>query len=241
VCAEPSCIISAKEKVRLRAYKRKEQQRLKPDFSLLNLSKKACEIFLSWAFFIRLQAIFYTSFAAENTLNSSMFYKSDKSKKMSHRNNVFALVPLATMMVVLSGLLMINSCEKNESETKILEPITLIQPDSVVAPIKRNEPLPLEIKFVTDRPILYAIGLYSIDSANINRFDPGASDTIFRIYDSIPKENKKFYKGEFKIGSNQTRPGHKIRVKIAMQALGNSGAPEPTHYFEKYLRWDVVK
>jgi hypothetical protein len=158
---------------------------------------------------------------------------------MNYRNNIFALVPLATLIVVMSGLMMINSCEKNEDNTRVYEPITLIQPDSVVAKIKQNEALPIEIKFVTDRPIVYALGLYSIDSTNLNQFDPNGSDTIFRIFDSIPKENKKDFTGEFKL--TNSKAGQKVRVKIMMQALGNSGVPEPTHYFEKFLRFDVVK
>jgi hypothetical protein len=109
----------------------------------------------------------------------------------------------------------------------------------VVAKIKQNEALPIEIKFVTDRPIVYALGLYSIDSTNLNQFDPNGSDTIFRIFDSIPKENKKDFTGEFKL--TNSKAGQKVRVKIMMQALGNSGVPEPTHYFEKFLRFDVVK
>ena len=158
---------------------------------------------------------------------------------MNNRNNVFALVPLATLLVAMSGLFMIHSCEKEEETTKIYEPITVVQPDSVVAKIKQKEGLPLEIKFVTDRPIVYALGLFSTDSTNLGQFDVNNSDTIFRIFDSIPKENKKTYSGEFKIDSSKA--GQKVRVKIMMQALGNSGIPEPTHYFEKYLRFDVVK
>lgn len=157
-----------------------------------------------------------------------------------NNSNIFAFVPLATLIVILSSLAMMNSCEKTTDDTgKIYEPITLVQPDSVVASIKQKEAMPLEIKFTTDRPIVYAIGLFSIDSTKSGQFDITKSDTIFRIFDSIPKENKKTYTGDFKIDS--ARAGYKVRVKIMMQALGNSGVPEPTHYFEKYLRFDIVR
>ncbi|MDW8273835.1 MAG: hypothetical protein RMJ53_06375 [Chitinophagales bacterium] len=158
---------------------------------------------------------------------------------MHQRSDIFAFVPLVTLAVVTAGLFMINSCDDEKKELKILEPITIIQPDSVVVSIKKSEPLPLEIKFVTDRPILYALGLYSIDSTKSGQFDPMGADTIFRLYDSIPRENKKHYIGTFE--AKNTKAGHKVRVKIAMQALGNSGQPEKSHYFEKFLRFDVIK
>lgn len=157
-----------------------------------------------------------------------------------NNSNIFAFVPVATLVVILCSLAMMNSCEKTTDDGgRVYEPITLVQPDSVVASIKQKEALPLEIKFTTDRPIVYALGLFSIDSTKSGQFDITKSDTIFRIYDSIPKENKKTYSGSFTLDS--AKAGYKVRVKIMMQALGNSGLPEPTHYFEKYIRFDVVR
>jgi len=150
-----------------------------------------------------------------------------------------AFVPLATLLVVMCSLFMMHSCEKDTEIDKIYEPITVVQSDSVVAKLKQKDGLALEIKFVTDRPIVYAQGLYSIDSTNSGQFDMAGSDTIFVLFDSIPKTNKKTYTGEFKVDS--IKVGHKVRVKLSMQALGNSGVVAPSHYFEKFLRFDVIK
>lgn len=158
---------------------------------------------------------------------------------MNYKNNVFALVPAMALVAVLCGLLLINSCEKENSVTHVYEPITVVQPDSVIAKIKQGEPSPVEIKFVTDRPIVYAMGLYSIDSTNFGEFNLAESDTMFLLQDSIPKENKKSYSGEFNI--DNAKPGYKVRIKVMMQALGNSGVPDAAHYYEKYLRFDIVK
>jgi hypothetical protein len=150
-----------------------------------------------------------------------------------------AFVPLVTLVVVMCSLFMMHSCEKDTTTDKVYEPITVVQPDSVVARLKQKEGLALEVKFVTDRPIVYAQGLYSIDSTNSGKFDLAGSDTIFMLFDSIPNTNKKTYTGEFKADS--IKVGHKVRVKLSMQALGNSGVVAPSHYFEKFLRFDVIK
>jgi len=150
-----------------------------------------------------------------------------------------AFVPIAALFVVMCSLFMMHSCETDTETDKIFEPITVVQPDSVVAKLRQKDGLPLEVKFVTDRPIVYAQGLYSIDSTNSGQFDLAGSDTIFVLFDSIPSTNKKTYIGEFKVDS--IKVGHKVRVKLSMQALGNSGVVTPSHYFEKFLRFDVIK
>ncbi len=150
-----------------------------------------------------------------------------------------ALVPLVTLLIVMSGLLMIHSCEKETKTEKIFEPITIVKPDSVVAKYNQKDGMPLEIKFVTDRPIVYAQALYSIDSTNSGQFNLAGSDTVFVLFDSIPNNNKKTYTGAFT--KDSIKIGHKVRIKISMQALGNSGVPASTHYFEKFMRLDVIK
>lgn len=158
--------------------------------------------------------------------------------KMKYRD-ITALVPLVTLLTVMSGLFMINACQQDNDTDDIFEPITVIQPDTVITKLKQGVAQPLEIKFTTDRPIVYAQGMYSIDSTNLGYFDATGSDTVFVLFDSIPNTNKKTYTGEFKVDS--LKPGYKVRVKLSMQALGNAGMVAPSHYFEKFLRFDVIK
>lgn len=143
-------------------------------------------------------------------------------------------------IAVLSALfatVIITGCEEDKKAEKIYEPITIIAPDSVVTSGKRKESVPLEIKFTTDRPIIYTQGMYSIDSTN-EGFNEAGSDTVFVQYDSIPTNNKKTYSGSFPIDSAY-RTNWKIRIKVSMQALGNNNVPDADHYYEKNLRIDV--
>jgi hypothetical protein len=140
-------------------------------------------------------------------------------------------------LTVLCAAIFMTSCEDETKTEKIYEPITIVQPDSVVVNGKRKESVPLEIKFTTDRPILYTQGMYSIDSTN-DGFNEAGSDTVFIQYDSIPTNNKKTYTGSFPVDSAY-RTNWKIRIKVSMQALGNNNVPDADHYYEKFLRIDV--
>ena len=142
-----------------------------------------------------------------------------------------------TAIALFSSALLVSSCEVDTKAEKIYEPITVVQPDSVVVSGRRKESVALEFKFTTDRPIIYTQGMYSIDSTN-EGFNEAGSDTVFVQYDSIPTNNKKTYTGSFPIDSTY-RTNWKVRIKVSMQALGNGNTPDAAHYYEKFLRIDV--
>lgn len=129
------------------------------------------------------------------------------------KNNVLLGCLVAILIVAVS------SCKKN-SEDPILEPITIVSPDSTIVYVGRGKTQKIELKFTTDRPINYAQALYEVDTTGNANYTYSYPDTLFfeRLDSAGMTPNNKFdYVGGYTV-PDSLRNGDKVRFKATFKA-----------------------
>ncbi len=147
------------------------------------------------------------------------------------------------IVATVVGCMMIGSCNKNGDTRTIIEPITLIHPDSPdVKYVGKGVVYPIDIQFTTDRPIAYVRCMYSLDTpAHLS----GYPDTLFYvILDTLASSlsNKYLYHGFYTVPTTLTKL-KTISFDVNMIATGNPSDPLYPHdtvsvdkRFTMYLR-----
>ena len=113
----------------------------------------------------------------------------------------------------------ISSCKKETTET-ILEPITLVSPDSTTVFIKRGTTQKIDIKYTTDRPINYVQILYEVDTTGDANHVYTYPDTLFYLnFDSTgaAPSNKYNYVGAYTL-PDTIKLFDKVRFKTTFKA-----------------------
>ena len=132
-----------------------------------------------------------------------------------NRRTLFAVVSLFLFV----GMLIFSGCKKT-NPTEPLEPISIVQPDSLIKYVFAPDTQAIQIKFTTDRPIDWILGVYDvdtlIDSAN---YVPTYPDTLFfqNLQTSSPRVNLYTYTGSYYLPAN-LQPFSAVRFKITFQA-----------------------
>jgi hypothetical protein len=132
----------------------------------------------------------------------------------------FLLLSAVSLSVI--SLLVINSCKKDTGDG-IVEPITIVKPDSLIAYQYAGGTQKIQIQFTTDRPINNVLCRYQVDSSKNPNFYYTYPDTLFYvILDTIPSKlsNKYTYTGTYHI-SDSLLPLDVIRFDVKMKASGN--------------------
>jgi hypothetical protein len=129
----------------------------------------------------------------------------------------------------LLALLIVHSCVKSINDG-YTEPITVIQPDSLIlSNVPAGTVLPIQIQFTTDRPIVWAKCLYQVDT-------PGATathiypDTLFcKVLDSLPYQynNKYMYTGSYTV-PDSAKSLTSIRFDVQFKAALNPSSTPPS-------------
>ncbi len=127
---------------------------------------------------------------------------------------------VAAALTAFAGLFFASSCKKSP-QSEPLEPISLVQPDSPTIQLFAGDSMPIQVKFTTDRPINWILGLYNVDTLidspyHIPKVYP---DTVFykRLYNDNPRENLYTYSGGFRIPDSLI-PFSVVRFKFSFQA-----------------------
>jgi len=116
-------------------------------------------------------------------------------------------------------ILAVASCKKT-SEDPILEPITIVSPDSTIVFVSKGKTQKIELKFTTDRPINYAQALYEIDTTGNVNYSYTYPDTLFfeRLDSTGMTPNNKFdYVGGYTV-PDSLKNGYKVRFKATLKA-----------------------
>ena len=127
-----------------------------------------------------------------------------------NKRKAFAGFALITFVAVI--LINISSC-KPESNPQPLEPISLVSPDT-----------PIIIKFTTDRPITWIMGLTDVDTLiDSSNYTPTYEDTLFRKDLTIlnPRQNLYTYTGSYHV-ADSLLPFSVVRFKVSFQAGSNT-------------------
>lgn len=132
-----------------------------------------------------------------------------------NRGKLYACLSFA----LLAGLVFFAACNKsNPSEP--LEPISLVKPDTLINTNFAGDSVPVEIKFTTDRPINWILGLCDIDTfIDTNSYTPTYPDTIFlqNLTKLNPRVNLYTYNSTYQVPVNLI-PFSVVRFKISFQA-----------------------
>ena len=126
---------------------------------------------------------------------------------------------VVTILVSAGAIGFINGCKKTE-ESAPLEPISLVSPDSAITRKFAGDPLPIEIKFTTDRPINYILGKYDIDTVYNNvGYVATYPDTLFfqRLDTLEPRVNRYTYAGTY-ITPDTLLPFDVVRFRVSFEA-----------------------
>ena len=126
---------------------------------------------------------------------------------------LFAVVVACTFVYFISG------CKK-ETKDVILEPITIVKPDSLSNSTLPGKVIPVEIKFTTDRPINFVTGKYEIDTTQSASHVYTYPDTLFAVQldsDATKLTNKYSYAGTYTI-PDTLQPNTIVRFRVDMKA-----------------------
>ncbi len=125
----------------------------------------------------------------------------------------------ALALIVFAGLMVLDSCNKsNPSEP--LEPISLVKPDTLINTNFAGDSVPVEIKFTTDRPINWILGLCDIDTMiDSTNYTATYPDTIFLqdLTKLNPRQNLYTYTSTYHVPDSLI-PFSVVRFKISFQA-----------------------
>ena len=126
---------------------------------------------------------------------------------------------LALIALVTITLLSINSC-KTDNNPQPLEPISLVSPDTPISRYFGGDSFPVTIKFTTDRPINWIMGLTDIDSLiDSAHYTPTYPDTLFRkdLTTLTPRQNLYTYTSYFHVADSLI-PFSVIYFKVSFNA-----------------------
>jgi len=126
---------------------------------------------------------------------------------------------LFAVAVACSLVYLISSCKK-ETKDVILEPISIVKPDSLSNSSLAGKVIPVEIKFTTDRPINFVTGKYEIDTTQSASHVYTYPDTLFAVQldsDATKLTNKYSYTGSYTI-PDTLKPYTVVRFRIYMKA-----------------------
>lgn len=132
------------------------------------------------------------------------------------KRKIFAGLALIAFVAVT----LISSCKKDNSNQQPLEPISLVSPDTPIARYFGGDSFPVTIKFTTDRPINWVLGLTDIDSLidSVN-YVATYPDTLFHLSLTTlsPRQNLYTYTGMYHV-PDTLLPFSVIRFKVSFQA-----------------------
>lgn len=122
-------------------------------------------------------------------------------------------------LIAFVALILISSCKKSDN-SQPLEPISLVQPDSPITRHFGGDSFPVVVKFTTDRPINWIMGLTDVDSLiDSATYTPTYPDTLFRtdLTTLSPRQNLYTYTGTYHI-ADTLLPFSVIYFKVSFQA-----------------------
>jgi hypothetical protein len=125
----------------------------------------------------------------------------------------------ALALTVVIGSVFLNSCKKN-NPSEPLEPISLVKPDTLITTNFAGDSVPVEIKFTTDRPINWILGLCDVDTMiDSTNYTATYPDTIFLqdLTKLSPRENLYTYSTTYHVPDSLI-PFSVLRFKISFQA-----------------------
>ncbi|MBS1624615.1 MAG: hypothetical protein JST83_11380 [Bacteroidetes bacterium] len=135
----------------------------------------------------------------------------------------------------LTALLVVNSCKKDVSDG-IVEPITIVKPDSLIKYQYAGGTQQIQIQFTTDRPINNVTCKYQIDTSGIlTSFT--YPDTLFAVRLDSPSSllnNKYTWTGSYRV-PDTLLPQTVIRFDVKMKASGNPSSPDTVRE-EKFFK-----
>ena len=150
----------------------------------------------------------------------------------------FLLLSAASVSVI--ALLLISSCDKSLNDG-IVEPITIVKPDSLTTYLQPGANQSIKIAFTTDRPIDYAKCMYEIDTTqNINHVYTYPDTLFYTILDTVASQlsNKYTYTGVYHV-PDTLKALDIVRFDVKMKASGNPSSPD-TLYYEKQFKISVL-
>ena len=140
-------------------------------------------------------------------------------------------------LLAFVAVMLISSC-KTESNPQPLEPISLVQPDSVISRHFGGDTFTVQIKFTTDRPINWILGQVDVDSLiDSTNYVPTYPDTLFNqnlttlnprqnlytwtgtyhVADTLPPFSVIYFKASFQAGTSQFETGQNYPQGIVYQ------------------------
>ncbi|HWB64196.1 MAG TPA: hypothetical protein VG603_11840 [Chitinophagales bacterium] len=122
------------------------------------------------------------------------------------------------------ALVFIAGCKKS-TQSEPLEPISLIEPDTPILRKFPGDSMPYQIKFTTDRPINWVLGMVDVDTLiDSSNYTPTYPDTLFfqDLTTLDPLQNIYTYSGSYYI-NDTLRPFSTIRFRVSFQAGRTSG------------------
>ena len=126
-------------------------------------------------------------------------------------------------LIAFVAVMLISSCKKSDN-SQPLEPISLVQPDSVISRHFGGDSFAVEIKFTTDRPINWIMGQLDIDSfIDSATYRPSYTDTLFRtdLTTLNPRQNLYTYTGSYHV-ADSLLPFSVLYFKASFQAGSNT-------------------
>ncbi|MBS1593308.1 MAG: hypothetical protein JST90_03230 [Bacteroidetes bacterium] len=124
--------------------------------------------------------------------------------------------------LALMAVLVIHSCKKDVSDG-IVEPITIVKPDSLIKYQYAGGTQQIQIQFTTDRPINNVTCKYQIDSSGNANFNYTYPDTLFAVRLDSPSSllnNKYTWTGSYRV-PDSLLPQTIVRFDVKMKASGN--------------------
>jgi|JI9StandDraft_1071089.scaffolds.fasta_scaffold134195_2 hypothetical protein len=126
---------------------------------------------------------------------------------------------LVAVVIACSLVYFISGCKK-ETKDVVLEPITLVKPDTLSLTSLAGKVIPVEVKFTTDRPISFVTGKYEIDTTQSASHVYTYPDTLFAVQldsDNTKLSNKYSYSGSYTI-PDTLQPNTIVRFRVDMKA-----------------------
>lgn len=119
----------------------------------------------------------------------------------------------------LTAIIFYTSGCKKETTNDLLEPITVVLPDSSISFYFPDDSVPMSFKFTTDRPINWILGKVDIDSTSTSGYVPTYPDTAFfeDLTSLNPRVNRYEYTTTYYVPSN-LMPFDHVRFKISFEA-----------------------
>ncbi len=139
---------------------------------------------------------------------------------MNKRKTIAGFALIAFVAVILIN---ISSC-KPENNPQPLEPISLVSPDTPISRYFGGDSFPVIIKFTTDRPINWIMGLTDVDTLiDSSNYTPTYEDTLFRknLTTLSPRQNLYTYTGSYHV-ADSLLPFSVVRFKVSFQAGSNT-------------------